>query len=178
MNSVTSVVFGGLGGQGVITASDILAEATFLAGFDVKKSDIHGMAQRGGSVSSDVRFGNRIFSPMVPVAEADFVVVLDESRVEEFRFRARPSGSILSPSTLGAFQPENRRATNVALIALLTARLGLAQSCVEAALIRCLKPAAHELSLGVFRRLSETLTSASGTWPEVATPPQCQICDR
>ena len=54
-----NVVIAGLGGQGVLTASDILAEAALLAGFDVKKADVHGMSQRGGSVASDVRFGPR-----------------------------------------------------------------------------------------------------------------------
>ena len=71
----------GLGGQGVLKASDILAEAAFAAGFDVKKADVHGMSQRGGSVRSDLRFGPRVFSPMVPAGEADVLVVLAEGPV-------------------------------------------------------------------------------------------------
>ena len=55
---LTNVVVAGLGGQGVLKASDILADAAMRAGFDVKKSEINGMSQRGGSVSSDVRFGD------------------------------------------------------------------------------------------------------------------------
>ena len=55
MDKVTNIVLGGLGGQGVLTASDILADVVFRAGYDVKKSELHGMSQRGGSVSSDVR---------------------------------------------------------------------------------------------------------------------------
>ena len=70
----------GLGGQGVITASDILADAAFRAGRDVKKSELHGMSQRGGSVTSEVRFGAQVFSPMVPRGEADFLVVLAATR--------------------------------------------------------------------------------------------------
>ena len=54
---VTNIVIAGLGGQGVLKASDIVAEVAFRAGLDVKKSEIHGMSQRGGSVTSDVRFG-------------------------------------------------------------------------------------------------------------------------
>jgi len=77
---VTNVVLAGLGGQGVIKASDILAEAALRAGLDVKKSEIHGMSQRGGSVTSDVRFGPKVLSPMVPAGEADFLVVLEPSR--------------------------------------------------------------------------------------------------
>jgi indolepyruvate ferredoxin oxidoreductase beta subunit len=65
-SQVTNIILAGLGGQGVLTASDILADAILRAGFDVKKSEIKGMSQRGGSVTSDVRFGKNVLSPMVP----------------------------------------------------------------------------------------------------------------
>jgi indolepyruvate ferredoxin oxidoreductase beta subunit len=78
----TNVVIAGLGGQGVIKASDILADVAFSSGLDVKKSELHGMSQRGGSVSSDVRFGERVFSPMVPEKEADFLLVIAPDQVE------------------------------------------------------------------------------------------------
>ena len=68
---VTNVVIAGLGGQGVVKASDILADAAFRAGLDVKKAEVHGMSQRGGSVASDVRFGARVLSPMVPAGAAE-----------------------------------------------------------------------------------------------------------
>ena len=67
----------GLGGQGVLKASDIVAEAAFRAGLDVKKSEVHGMSQRGGSVTSDIRFGRQVSSPMMPPGEADYLVLLD-----------------------------------------------------------------------------------------------------
>ena len=60
---VINIVVAGLGGQGVLKASDILTEAAFAAGWDVKKADVHGMSQRGGSVRSDVRFGPRVYQP-------------------------------------------------------------------------------------------------------------------
>jgi indolepyruvate ferredoxin oxidoreductase beta subunit len=66
MRGVTNIVIAGLGGQGVRTASDIVADVALHAGFDVKKSELHGMSQRGGSIASDVRFGHEVFSPMVP----------------------------------------------------------------------------------------------------------------
>ncbi len=62
-SKVVNVVIAGLGGQGVIKASDILADAALRAGLDVKKAEIHGMSQRGGSVTSDVRFGEEVLSP-------------------------------------------------------------------------------------------------------------------
>ena len=82
MKKTVNVVIAGLGGQGVITASDILSEAAFRSGFEVKKSEIHGMSQRGGSVTSDVRFGPQVLSPMISPGEADFLVVLAPDQVE------------------------------------------------------------------------------------------------
>ena len=78
-NEITNVVFAGLGGQGVLKASDILAQAAFARGLDVKKSEIHGMSQRGGSVTSDVRFGREVLSPMVSDGDADYVIGFPES---------------------------------------------------------------------------------------------------
>jgi len=72
MNStITNILLVGVGGQGILLASEILAETCMLAGFDVKKSEIHGMSQRGGSVVSHVRFGKEVFSPIVPEGEGD-----------------------------------------------------------------------------------------------------------
>jgi len=154
MKPVTNIVIGGLGGQGVVTASDILADAAFLAGHDVKKSDIHGMAQRGGSVSSDIRFGSCVFSPMIPTNEADYVVILDESRYNDFAYRARRSAVILSPSQLGNVPLSSKKATNIALLGLLTRQLRLDPQFVELAMRKRLKPTAQEASLQTFRLFS------------------------
>lgn len=70
----TNILLAGVGGQGILLASEILSEAFMLAGFDVKKSEIHGMSQRGGSVVSHVRFGEKVFSPVVPEGEGDFLL--------------------------------------------------------------------------------------------------------
>jgi indolepyruvate ferredoxin oxidoreductase beta subunit len=81
----TNVVIAGLGGQGVLKASDILADAAFRAGLDVKKAEVHGMSQRGGSVACDVRFGAKVLSPMVPAGEADFLLVLEPTQADPNR---------------------------------------------------------------------------------------------
>ena len=90
-----NVVFAGIGGQGVILASDLLTAAAFRSGFDVKKSELHGMSQRGGSVSSDVRFGTKVWSPMIPEGQADFLVSLAEDQVEVCRHLLKPGGIVL-----------------------------------------------------------------------------------
>ena len=70
---ITNILLVGVGGQGILLASEILAEAAMLAGFDVKKSEIHGMSQRGGSVVSHVRYGREVFSPIIPEGEGDIL---------------------------------------------------------------------------------------------------------
>ena len=72
-NQITNILLVGVGGQGILLASEILSEAAMLAGFDVKKSEIHGMSQRGGSVVSHVRYGTEVFSPIVPEGEGDIL---------------------------------------------------------------------------------------------------------
>jgi indolepyruvate ferredoxin oxidoreductase beta subunit len=71
--TVTNILLVGVGGQGILLASEILAETFMLAGYDVKKSEIHGMSQRGGSVVSHVRYGTEVFSPTVPEGEGDIL---------------------------------------------------------------------------------------------------------
>lgn len=81
---VTNILLVGVGGQGILLASEILAEAFMLAGFDVKKSEIHGMSQRGGSVVSHVRFGREVPSPTVPEGEGD--ILFGFELLEAYRF--------------------------------------------------------------------------------------------
>jgi indolepyruvate ferredoxin oxidoreductase beta subunit len=70
----TNILVVGIGGQGVMTASEILAEAAIAEGYDVKKTEVAGMSQRGGVVSSHVRFGARVLSPEIAPGEADILV--------------------------------------------------------------------------------------------------------
>jgi indolepyruvate ferredoxin oxidoreductase, beta subunit len=120
---VTNVVFAGLGGQGVLKASDILAEAAFRAGLDIKKSELHGMSQRGGSVSSDVRFGKEVLSPMIPAGEADYLVVFESSEIEVNRGRLRSGGVLLPPDLIGEKDLPNRKCLNIALLGALSVQL-------------------------------------------------------
>ena len=125
---VTNVVVAGLGGQGVLKASDILAAAAFGAGLDVKKSEIHGMSQRGGSVTSDVRFGQAVLSPMVSAGEADYLLVLEPTQVEPHRHYLRPDGTLITPAAVDVAKLPNKRSLNVALLGALSAHLPLAEN--------------------------------------------------
>jgi indolepyruvate ferredoxin oxidoreductase, beta subunit len=126
--AVTNVVVAGLGGQGVIKASDILADVAFRAGLDVKKAEIHGMSQRGGSVSTDVRYGKQVLSPMVPAGEADYLVVLASDQVENNRQVLKPGGVMITPGAINEAELGNRKSANVALLGVLSRHLEFAEA--------------------------------------------------
>jgi indolepyruvate ferredoxin oxidoreductase beta subunit len=126
VDRVTNIVIAGLGGQGVLTASNILAQAAFACGWDVKKSDLHGMSQRGGSVTSDVRFGPVVHSPMVPAGQADYLVVLAEDQVEPNRHLLRNDGVLITPGAIDASHLPNPRSLNTALLGVLSSHLSIA----------------------------------------------------
>ena len=111
-----NVRFAGLGGTGVIKASDVLADVAFRTGHEVKKAEVHGMSQRGGSVQSDVRFGAAVHSPMIPAGACDFIVVLEPSQIEVVRGGLRPEGVLLTPADIDAARMPSAKALNVALL--------------------------------------------------------------
>ena len=82
----------GVGGQGIILTADLLAKAAALAGLDVKKSEIHGMAQRGGSVSSQVRFGDGVASPIIQEGKTDILVSFDKLEAVRSAHLLAPGG--------------------------------------------------------------------------------------
>jgi indolepyruvate ferredoxin oxidoreductase beta subunit len=73
-----NTVITGVGGQGVVSATDIISIVAVNAGYDVKKSDVHGMAQRGGAVTSFVRYGEKVYSPIIEQGTADYLIALEE----------------------------------------------------------------------------------------------------
>jgi indolepyruvate ferredoxin oxidoreductase, beta subunit len=127
-NALTNVVVAGLGGQGVLRASDILADVALRAGFDVKKSEIKGMSQRGGSVSSDVRFGDAVLSPMVSPGEADYLLVLEPTQVEPHRHYLKAGGTLIAPDAFDPAALPNKKALNVGLLGALSAHLALPEA--------------------------------------------------
>ena len=78
MSEVKNILLVGVGGQGTIMASKILTSGLMKAGYDVKMSEIHGMSQRGGSVSTQVRYGDKVYSPIVGKGSADVIVAFEE----------------------------------------------------------------------------------------------------
>lgn len=95
MEQVKNILFVGVGGQGTILASKILSEGLVEAGFDVKMSEIHGMAQRGGSVSTQVRYGSKIYSPIIGIGQADILVCFEAMEALRYLEFLKIGGKIL-----------------------------------------------------------------------------------
>jgi len=94
-DKVTNILVVGIGGQGVMTATEILAEAAISLGHDVKKTEVAGMAQRGGVVSSHLRFGPKVLSPQIAPGEADLIVGFEAAEALRWCHTLRPGGLVL-----------------------------------------------------------------------------------
>ncbi len=116
MGRVTNIILTGVGGQGILLASEVISEAAVKAGYDVKKSEIHGMAQRGGSVNSHVRFGDKVYSPLVMKGDCDLLLAFEKLEALRMADFVSKNGSIIvndqriNPSTVitgAGIYPEN-----------------------------------------------------------------------
>ena len=153
-DKITNVLFAGIGGQGIIKASDMLTEAAFRMGFDVKKSELHGMSQRGGSVSSDVRFGKKVFSPMIPRGEADYLVAVTEDQIEVCEEYLKPGAVIIRPSDF----PEdvaNSKMLNIAMLGRLNRYLKFPEDLWLGLIRQSFKAEIAESNIAVFRAAAE-----------------------
>lgn len=98
-----SILLVGVGGQGTILASKILTKGLMKANFDVKMSEIHGMSQRGGSVSTQVRYGSKVYSPIIGTQEADILVAFEEMECYRWLEYLKKDGQVI----LNDFQIES-----------------------------------------------------------------------
>jgi len=95
MGNTRSILLVGVGGQGTILASKILSTGLVEAGYDVKMSEIHGMAQRGGSVSTQVRFGDEVYSPIIGKGAADILVSFETMEALRWLDYLKPDGKVV-----------------------------------------------------------------------------------
>jgi indolepyruvate ferredoxin oxidoreductase, beta subunit len=151
MKDTTNIVIAGLGGQGIITASDILADAAFRSGYDVKKAEVHGMSQRGGSVTCDVRFGPRVLSPMVTPGEADYALVFEGSETATALHYLAPGGTLLRADAIDPAALPTAKALNVAMLGMLSAHLPLKDDVWTEAIRAGLPAKLHDVNLQAFR---------------------------
>lgn len=95
MSDVKNILLVGVGGQGTILASKILSEGLVEAGYDVKMSEIHGMSQRGGNVSTQIRYGKKVYSPIVGKGEADVIVAFEKMEALRWTEYLRKDGRMV-----------------------------------------------------------------------------------
>ena len=95
MNQVTSVLIVGVGGQGTLLASRLLGNAMVTAGFDVKVSEVHGMSQRGGSVETYVRYGEKVYSPVIEKGGADYILAFEQLEAARYLPYLKEGGAII-----------------------------------------------------------------------------------
>lgn len=125
-NDTVNILLCGIGGQGILTMAELLCLTAAQDGYHVKKSEVHGMAQRGGSVESHVRFGTEVFSPLIPSGQADYLVCLHPDEHERLKGFLKPGGAdlfeYLAAARSAALSPKY---LNSAMLGVLAARLGL-----------------------------------------------------
>lgn len=95
MDQVKNILLAGVGGQGIILASKILATGLMSAGYDVKMSEVHGMAQRGGSVTTQVRYGQKVYSPIIGLGQADILVSFETMETGKWLEYVKPEGKVV-----------------------------------------------------------------------------------
>lgn len=95
MSDVKNVLLVGVGGQGTILTSKILASGLIAAGYDVKMSEVHGMAQRGGSVTTQVRYGKKVHSPIIGIGQADVMVSFEKIEALRWIEYLKPNGKLV-----------------------------------------------------------------------------------
>ncbi len=151
MSETRNILIVGVGGQGVLKASQVLSEALVRSGYDVKQSEVHGMAQRGGSVVSEVRYGDEVHSPLAAEFGIDFIVALDDREGRRSEHRLDPDyGRLIGvPAELDA-ELADRRSRNIAALGRLSSHMDIEQEVWRAAVSRCVPPKTVEANLAAF----------------------------
>ena len=98
MNNKIDIIFCGVGGQGILLASEVISQVAMDSGLDIKKAEVHGMAQRGGSVVSHVRISDKVYSPLIKTGSADFLVSFEQIETVRYLNLLKKDGQIIMNS--------------------------------------------------------------------------------
>lgn len=165
MNKTTNIMIVGVGGQGSLLASKLLGRLLTDEGYDVKVSEVHGMSQRGGSVVTYVRFGERVYSPVITEGEADFLISFEKLEAARWADHVRPGGHIITSTqqidpmpviTGAASYPEG-------VLEELTAK-GVQVDAVEALSLAMQAGSAKAVNIVLMGRLSRVLPISAEAW--------------
>lgn len=123
-----NIFFCGTGGQGVLSAAEVCGWAALYDGYHVKKSEVHGMAQRGGSVESHLRFGKQVYSPLIPEGSADFMVSFYKDEHDRLLHFLKKDGKDLIPFLEKATEEiENKKYINTYMLGVLSHMLPISE---------------------------------------------------
>jgi indolepyruvate ferredoxin oxidoreductase beta subunit len=100
MSDEYRIVLVGVGGQGILTISDIIASATLKKGLNILGSEVHGMAQKGGSVITNLKIGKELYSPSIPIGSAQILVGLEENETLRYMKYLKPKGLVITSTTV------------------------------------------------------------------------------
>ena len=150
--SVKSIMIVGVGGQGTLLSSRLLGKVLCDKGFDVKVSEVHGMSQRGGSVSSEVRYGEEVASPMVPEGESDFLIVLEPTQIEVNLHKLKAGGVLITTDDVPTDRLKTPKALNTMMLGALSAKMpDIGEELFLEVLKAFLPEKLHELNIEMFR---------------------------
>ena len=151
MSEIMNLFFAGIGGQGVLLASELVGLAAFEQGYGIKKSEVHGMSQRGGSVTSHLRLGDGDFGPLIPNGQADYLVALHPEEAARHEHQLREGGIrvVAKPEYMGLLDAP--RSLNVFTVGMLSRHMDIEQEAFEKAIRSKMKPDIVDLNLRAFR---------------------------
>lgn len=127
-NKVYNVLICGIGGQGVLTASEICGWAALYDNYSVKKSEVHGMSQRGGSVESHVRFGDDVMSPLIPVGNCDYLLSFYKDEHDRYEHFLKKDGvDLIEYLSKAQNEIEDKKLVNTYLLGVLSKHLPISE---------------------------------------------------
>ena len=146
-----NILFCGTGGQGVLTAAEIVGLAAMYDGHHVKKSEVDGMAQRGGSVESHLRFGKEVFSPIIEAGKVDFLLSFDKGEHDRMSSMLKSGGTDLFEDFVkGQEKITNPKFLNTYMLGVLSKHLKISEESWQKALKQVIKPQFIEKNLEIF----------------------------
>lgn len=147
-----NILIVGIGGQGTILASNIISDVLLSEGYDVKKSEIHGMSQRGGSVISHVRYSKdkKVYSPMVPLKSADLLLSFDDNETKRYKHFLKDNAQIIQLNHSDRTKLANPRSLNIYGLGLVSKKMDIDKATWEQSIKKFLKPKLHADNLKAF----------------------------
>ena len=146
-----NILFCGTGGQGILTAAEVVALAAMYDGYHVKKSEVHGMAQRGGSVESHVRIGKKVFSPIIECGKADYLLSFEKGEHDRMFYMLKQKGTDLFNDFVEASKRiSNPKFVNTYMLGVLSKYLLISNESWQQAMKESIKPQYLDKNIEVF----------------------------